>query len=84
MATTVNFALTDDNGQLTGKPLAHVQGLAKTAASAVEAKIPDVSGFALKSAIPDTSTLATKSEVSTLSNTVSSKVDAAAVGLAGL
>lgn len=79
MATTVNFALTDDNGQLTGKPLAHVQGLAKTAASAVEAKIPDVSGFALKSAIPDTSTLATKSEVSTLSSTVASKVDASTV-----
>lgn len=79
MATTVNFALTDDNGQLTGKPLAHVQGLANTAASAVEAKIPDVSGFALKSAIPDTSTLATKSEVSTLSSTVASKVDASTV-----
>lgn len=79
MATTVNFALTDDNGQLTGKPLAHVQGLADSAASAVEAKIPDVSGFALKTAIPDTSTLATKTEVSTLSDAVEAKADVATV-----
>lgn len=66
MATTVNFALTDDNGQLTGKPLAHVKGLANSAASAVEAKIPDISGLATKAEIPSTSTFATKTDLTSL------------------
>lgn len=73
MATTVNFALTDEDGQLTGKPLAHVQTVSAAAAEKVAAQIPDVSGMALKTELPDVSGLATREEVE---SSLAGKVDA--------
>lgn len=65
MAQELRFALTDNNGQLTGTPKAQVDSIAQSKADAVKALIPDVSALATKTEI---STLATKAEIPVITN----------------